>query len=295
MSMRAIVLVLFALGAALGTVFFAQNWMDAQRAAMAAQVPEPPPESLRTEVLVMKENLPSGSFVKPEHLRWQPWPDGNLAPSYVVKGTRELNDFVGAVVRTGISGGEPITDGRVVKPGDRGFLAAVLEPGKRAISVSINATTGISGLVFPGDRVDLILTHNIPEETEGKKKVRRASETVLHNIRVLAVDQTVDDQTGEPEVAKTATLEVTPKQAEAIAVVTELGRLSLSLRSLAREDGTDEDANPGSMVDGTPTFTLDTDVSLLLERPAQPKRARGPVVNVVRGLKSATQEVVPHK
>lgn len=295
MSMRAIVLVLFALGAALGTVFFAQNWMDAQRAAIAAQVPEPAPESLQTEVLVMKEDLPAGSFVKPEHLRWQPWPDGNLAPSYVVKGTRELDDFVGAVVRTGISVGEPITDGRVVKPGDRGFLAAVLEPGKRAISVSINATTGISGLVFPGDRVDLILTHNIPEEKEGEKKVRRASETVLHNIRVLAVDQTVDDQTGEPEVAKTATLEVTPKQAEAIAVVTELGKLSLSLRSLAREDETDGDANPGFVVNGKPSFTLDTDVSFLLERPKQVKRPKGPIVNVVRGMKADAQEVVSYR
>ncbi len=295
MSMRAIVLVLFALGAALGTVFFAQNWMDAQRAAMAAQVPEPRPESLRTEVMVVKEDLPAGSFVKPEHLRWQPWPEGNLAPSYIVKGTRELDDLVGAVVRTGISEGEPITDGRFVMPGDRGFLAAVLEPGKRAVSVSINATTGIAGLVFPGDRVDLILTHNIPEEKGGKKKMYRASETVLKNIRVLAVDQTVDDQTGEPEVAKTTTLEVSPKQAEIIAVVTELGRLSLSLRSLAREEQADGDANPGSMVDDKPSFTLDTEVSLLLERPKQPKRPKGPVINVVRGLKADTVEVVPYK
>jgi pilus assembly protein CpaB len=171
----------------------------------------------------------------------------------------------------------------------------VLEPGKRAVSVSINATTGIAGLVFPGDRVDLILTHNIPEEEGGKKKMRRASETVLKNIRVLAVDQTVDDQTGEPEVAKTTTLEVTPKQAEIIAVVIELGRLSLSLRSLAREEQADGDANPGSMVDDKPSFTLDTEVSLLLERPKLPKRPKGPVINVVRGLKADTVEVVPYK
>ncbi|MEE9140001.1 MAG: Flp pilus assembly protein CpaB [Alphaproteobacteria bacterium] len=297
MSVRVIVLSLFALGAAFGTVFFAQSWMDAQRAAIAAQVPEPGPEKALTEVLVIKEDLSAGSFVKPEHMRWQAWPDDNLTPAYVIKGTRQSDEFVGAVVRNGISAGEPITDGRVVKPGDRGFLAAVLEPGKRAISVAINATTGISGFVFPGDRVDLILTHKIPARNAGDKTVRRASETVLTNIRVLAVDQTTENQPGEPEVAKTATIEVTPKEAEIVAVIIELGKLSLSLRSLARDDEAEGAAGARLAEGGGRTFTRDTDVSVLLAPAVRPTRSqsKGPVVNVVRGLKTQPQEVLEYE
>lgn len=283
MSLRVIVLVLVAVGAALGTVVFARSWIDAQRAAITARVPPPESETPAPEILVTKVALPAGSFVKPEHLRWQPWPDENLADAYVVKGTREMEEFIGAVARNGIVVGQPITDGAVVKPGDRGFLAAVLEPGKRAISVSINATTGISGFVFPGDRVDLILTQNLRESAEGEKSVRRASETVLGDLRVLAVDQTTNDQENEPAVAKTVTLEVTPKQAEVITVAAELGKLSLSLRSLAFDE------KNGVKVAPRRTHTWDSEASRLLPPPAV-AGAASRTVHVVRGEKSETQE-----
>lgn len=290
MSIRVIVLVLFALGTAVGTVVFARTWMDAQRAAITARVPPSEAETPAPQILVTKAALPAGSFVKPEHLRWQAWPDDNLAQSYVLKEDREMDEFVGSVARSGIVVGQPITDGTVVKPGERGFLAAVLEPGKRAVSVSINATTGISGLVFPGDRVDLILTQNITQTTAGEKSVRRASETVLTDIRVLAVDQSTDDQENEPAVAKTVTLEVTPKQVEIISVVTELGKLSLSLRSLAH-DGTDGVASgSGSKVVARRTHTWDSEASILLPPPAGPGSSPTRTVNVLHGDKAETQE-----
>ena len=104
----------------------------------------------------------------------------------------------------------------------------MLKPGERAVSVSVNATTGISGFVFPGDRVDVILTHAIQESDKGGNEndrvMRHAAETILTNIRVIAVDQTINDQTSEPAVAKNVTLEVTPKQAEIVSLVSELGR-----------------------------------------------------------------------
>jgi pilus assembly protein CpaB len=139
------------------------------------------------------------------------------------------------VVRKRIAAGEPIIDGAVVKPGERGFLAAVLEPGMRAVSVPITPTSANSGLIFPGDRVDLILTQSLVESEE-EGSIRRVSETVLNDIRIIAmgVDTGDDPREGEAnEKAKTATLEVTPRQAEEVALLTELGKLSLSLRSLA--------------------------------------------------------------
>src|SRR3546814_3392463 len=123
-----------------------------------------------------------------------------------------------------------------MRPGDRGFRAVVLRPAFRAIVSRVNATSGVSGLVFPGDRIDIILTHSITDNSREQAIERRASETILENVRVLAIDQTVDENAAEPTYASNFTLEVTPKQAEMLSVVRELGSLSISLRSLAKNE-----------------------------------------------------------
>jgi pilus assembly protein CpaB len=305
MKMRVVLLIVLAFGAAMGTVYFAHNWMEAQRAAMSQA---PAPEPAHNEILVAKEDLPAGTLIKPEQLRWQAWPDASMAATYVPKdGKRAPEDFAGAVVREGLSTGQPITDSIVVKPGESGFLAAVLAPGMRAVSVSINATTGISGFIFPGDRVDVILTQNIKHEGEEQKDiVHRASETVLSNVRVIAVDQTTNDQEEKPVVAKNVTLEVTPKQAEVVTLASEIGKLSFSLRSMVRDesgpsvpeqiaqredvaDKSDADKKP-EQKDGKPapapgrhTFTWDSEASVLL--------GRGRPVNVLHGEKAETQDL----
>ena len=144
----------------------------------------------------------------------------------------------------------------------------MLSPGKRAVTVAVNATSGISGFIFPGDRVDLILSHSI-DRIDEEGVVRQASETFLTEIRVLAIDQTTDDQNGEPAIAKTVTIEVTPKQAEKVTLIPDLGRLSLSLRALQVAD----DGNGPIQPAGTKTaergtgYTLDTEVSALLAAP----------------------------
>jgi pilus assembly protein CpaB len=234
MNPRTLILAFVALSLAGLTALFARHWLDAQRVVVAAPAPAPAP-SPGIEVLVAREALPTGTFVKPEQLRWQAWPEKGLNQAYIVKGKGDMNAFVGGVVRQLIAAGEPITAARIVTPGDRGFLAAVLKPGMRAVSVSINAETGISGLVFPGDRVDLIVAQKFKQKNAlpGQAEERRASETVLEDVRVLAIDQNTKDGNEKPAVAKTVTLEVTPKQAESIAVAIELGKLSLSLRPLA--------------------------------------------------------------
>ena len=152
MRTRAILLVLVALVLAGGTVFLARGWLNAQRLAMQENQSTVVVENPSIRVLVAKEDLPAGRFVKPEHLRWQAWPDDTVAPTYVIENERPMEDFVGGVVRASIAAGQPITDIRVVKPGQQGFLAAVLESGMRAVSVSVNAETGLAGFVFPGDR-----------------------------------------------------------------------------------------------------------------------------------------------
>ena len=313
MTLRTVLLVLLALTVSIGAAWFARNWIEAERAAIAGSIPPPPKPRETPKVLVAKADLPTGTFVKAEHLRWQSWPDDALADNYLVKGKRGLKSMVGAVARHRIAAGQPVTDTLLVKPGDRGFLAAVLTPGTRAISVAVNATTGIAGFVFPGDRVDMLLTQNFKS---GDTK-RRTSETVIRDLRVLAVDQRTDDQNGKVTVAKTTTVEVTQKQAEMIAVAAELGRLSLSLHSLAKVSGSPESPAIGHPSNGSgretvrpaalgtagmlaaisggltgkadkakkPTITWDREVSRAVEAGPQ-KQHR---VTVMRGAKATTK------
>ncbi len=297
MRARLIMLVIFAFTAAGTTVFAAREWLATQRNAMASVAVERVPEPAKVQVLVAKLNLPAGVLVKADDLRWQAWPDESVPKSYVTKGKFDEEAFVGAVVRQGIAAGEPISRTRVVQPGDNGFLAALLSPGMRAITVPVNATTGISGFVFPGDRVDLILTHQIEFQDDGDRP-RQASETVLSNVRILAIDQTTDDLGEEPRLAKTATLELTPKQAEIVTLITDLGRLSLSLRSLQREgeelvelaagpdDQPDLLAQPRAI--RARGYTWDSEVSRLLRPPSGPGTTR--VLQLVRGNESSELE-----
>ncbi|PCJ58082.1 MAG: Flp pilus assembly protein CpaB [Rhodospirillaceae bacterium] len=273
LSLRSIALILMAIVLSVGTALFARGWIHAERVALAAQSGIREPSAPAMAILVVRDDLPAGSFVKPNQLRWQAWPEESLSPAYIVKGKGKREDFVDSVVRSGIAAGEPITEGRIVRPGERGFLAAVLTPGRRAVTVSINATSGIAGFIFPGDRVDLILTHGIRLNSGENARVKRVSETVLRNIRILAVDQKTDDQNGEVEIAQTATLEVTTKQAEMIVMLTEMGKLSLSLRSLA--ENSIPLARPGK---NQRSYTWDSEVSPLIASETRP-------IMVTRGSK----------
>jgi pilus assembly protein CpaB len=282
---RTIVLSLVALLMAGVTAFLVQGWMNSQRAALNAKIP---PKPVHTEVLVAKKNLPTGTLITPAYLEWRPWPEKGIAPTYLVNGRAKLEDLVGSVVRSGIVAGEPIVMARIAKPSDRGFLAAVLRPGMRAMSVPVSATTGISGFLFPGDRIDLILTHHAAAGEGEAKTNTRASETVLENIRVLAIDQSTDDQNAKPSVGKTATLELTPKQVEMVSVAAMLGHLMLSLRSLPPDDGKDGEppaAEPEQAYRGR-SLTTDDEVSRLIGREVDTH-----VVVIARGSKKEAARV----
>src|SRR5918995_2405028 len=281
MGLRRIIVLLVAVVAAGATAMYARSWIEGQQKNVT-MVAAPASEQVY-EVLVANATLPAGSFVKPQHLRWQRWPTDDVPDSYVLNGVRSDEEMVGAVVRKRIATGEPITDGAVVKPGERGFLAAVLDPGMRAVSVPLTPTSSNSGLIFPGDRVDLILTQSLIE-SESEGSIRRVSETVLSDIRIIAMgaDTRDDPREGEAnEKAKTATVEVTPRQAEEVALLTELGKLSLSLRSLAASTSEDVAALPA-----TPSLTWDRDVSSVLRSGRISSR-----LLVLRGRKSQDVEV----
>jgi len=282
MSFKNVLLLFIAVGAASLTALAAKNWISSERAAILASVPAVQPQKLNSvDVLVVVNDLKAGAFVRAENLKWQPWPEEGLADGYVIKGKHQKDGFIGAVVRNAITTGQPITDKRVVHPGERGFLAAVLSPGNRAVSVPVNATSGISGFIFPGDRVDLIVTSKFnARNDDGENRVRHLSRTLLSGIRVLAIDQKTESRDGEVNPAKTVTVEVNPKQAEKVAMGMAIGTLSLSLQSLARDGGKDEPA--GSLVISDAGYTMDTEINSMITGFAK-TGGEGRKVHVLRG------------
>lgn len=235
MDRKKLVLLLGALIIAVGTAFVARTML----AGAGAPVAEAAAQPTGPRVLVAKRALPVGTIITADSVAFQPWPSELVQDAYFLDGTADLNALMGTVVRYPVTAGEPVTQGALVAPGDRGFLAAALGPGMRAVTVPVSAQTGVAGFVFPGDRIDLVLTQSV----EGDGTALKAAETVLSNLRVLATDQTTEQTTDEAgktvvNTFQTVTLEVTPKIAEKIAVAQTIGQLSLVLRSI--RDSSDE-------------------------------------------------------
>ena len=233
MDVRKLMLLIGALVVAAVTAVTAKNLFSGASAPTAAAAPVP----AGPEVLVAAKPLPVGTIIDAESFRYQRWPESISQPAYYIKGQPGANPqaLIGSVVRNEISAGQPITQGSVVKPGERGFLAAALGPGMRAVTVPVSATSGVAGFVFPGDRVDVVLTQEVTGGGDGPPL--RASETIVRNMRVLATDQRMDakGEDGKPKLERTSsvTLEATPKIAEKIAVAQTIGQISLSLRSIS--------------------------------------------------------------
>jgi pilus assembly protein CpaB len=245
MDARKLILLVGALIIAAITAFMARNLMVGSPTPLAGAVaPSQQPENT-TEVLVATRALPPGTILDPEAIKFVAWPKELIEGAYYIKGEADPVKLQGTVVRYAIPAGQPVTQGALVKPGDRGFLAAALGAGMRAVTVPVSAQSAVAGFVFPGDRVDLVLTQSVPGGGDGPPL--KASETILRNLRVLATDQRTDKQTddnGNTVVTtySTVTVEATPKIAEKIAVAQTVGQLSLSLRSIADNQGELEQA-----------------------------------------------------
>jgi pilus assembly protein CpaB len=234
MNVKKLALLVGALVIAVITAFMAKNMFAGAGAQQAAAAPAVP---LGPKVLVAKKALPVGTIIDAESLAYQPWPKELMQSAYYVEATPDGDPkkLLGTVVRYPITAGQPVTRGALVGPQDRGFLAAALGPGMRAITVPVNPSTGVGGFVFPGDHVDLMLTQQV--EGGGDGPALKVTETIVRNIRVLATDQRVNSQDEEGKTSvklfANVTFEVTPRIAEKIAVAQSLGTLSLTLRSIA--------------------------------------------------------------
>ena len=231
MDRKKLLLLVGALVIAIGTALAARSMFAG---ASAPETQAAPAKPQGPKVLVAQRSLPTGTIITADSVSFQQWPKEMVENAYFINGEANMKKLLGTVVRHPITAGEPITQGALVKPGDRGFLAAALGPGMRAITVPVSDKTGVSGFIFPGDRVDLMLTQSVKADDGPELK---ASETVLRNLRVLATDTSTTQETvnGKTVVRsyKNVTMEVTPRIAEKIAVAQTIGTLSLSLRSLA--------------------------------------------------------------
>lgn len=225
------ILLVVALVVAVGTALMARS-MFAGNATPTVAAATAEPEGPR--VLVATRKLPIGTIITADALQFKLWPKEMVQDAYFVEGSADMNQLLGTVSRFPITAGQPVTQGALVMPGDRGFLAAALGPGMRAVTIPVSAKTGVAGFIFPGDRVDLLLTQAVGGRGQ---EAFSASETVLRNLRVLATDQRTDSNIvdGKTTVTKTSlvTIEATPRIAEKIAVAQKLGALSLALRPLA--------------------------------------------------------------
>ena len=277
MDVKKVALLVGALIVAGISAFFVNTLISGTPApqAQAAPVEQGP------EVLVATVALPVGTIIQPTAFRWQRWPAELVDPAnYIIKGKANTEELVGTVVRNAITAGQPITQGVLVRPGDRGFLAAALGPGMRAVTVSVDGKAGVAGFVFPGDRVDLMLAQSV----EGDGQPLKTAETVIRNLRVLATDQrsappdvaaTKLEGEGQPDVRtfNLVTLEVTPRLAEKIAVAQSLGTLSLSLRSIADNQMELDNAIASGTVTLPPNATPADEARMIAQIAAQPADA----------------------
>lgn len=315
MDVRKLLLLLGALMVAGVTAFAARSLFDEPVVSSAAAA-ERPAQPTGPKVLVAVKPLPLGTILTAEMTAFQPWPKDMVNDAYFLSDGTDAAKLVGKVVRFSVIAGQPVPKGALVGPGESGFLAAALGPGMRAVTVSVSDTTGVGGFVFPGDRVDLLLAQDVG----GEGPALKVAETVLRNVRILAVDQRVDESATEAKVGRTVTLEVTPKLVEKITVAQSIGTLSLSLRAITDNaaeleraiasgevsvgDNQDSAADRALELavarapsDANPTFTTGGEVSRFqrTSMPAQKAaddsgapstpadKPKGPVVRIARG------------
>ena len=229
-------LLLGALVIAIGTALAARSLLmgaSAQKADAAVQAAPTGPK-----VLVAQRALPVGTIITADSIGFQQWPKDMVQDAYFVEGEADMSKLLGTVVRFPVTAGQPVTQGALVKPGDRGFLAAALGAGMRAVTISTSGKSGVAGFIFPGDHIDLMLTQTVRGSEGGSgDQPLKTTETILKNLRVLATDQSTESEVVDGKTVvhefRMVTIEVTPRIAEKIQVAETIGTLSLALRSIA--------------------------------------------------------------
>jgi pilus assembly protein CpaB len=264
-----VVLIVLALGAAVIAAYLANQWVRSQQAPTPAQTAQ---QSVDTDnVLVAARDITPGTILKPDDLRWQAWPSSGIDQDRMIVQPKPgvetqqpaqdpQQDFLEHIARRQIMSGEPMSKEMVIKQGDGSVAAANITPGSRAVTINVAPNQGVAGLVLPNDHVDIIMNTPVRDLTgiQGWKDVvlRFTSETILKDIRVVAINQTLshDPTKGVAEPGNLVTLEVTPAQAEKLLIAQQLGQLTLSLRSLVTPPNDNKE----------PTYTFDVRASKAL-------------------------------
>jgi pilus assembly protein CpaB len=233
MSVRQIIVLAVALLAAIGALVMVRGLgARPQKAEQTVAITGP-------RVLVASKDVAPGVALQPSDLEWRMWTPTALSPSFIEESedAKALETYTGAVARQALVAGEPIIEGRIVKPGEQGFMAAIVTPGLRAVSVPISGETAASGFILPNDRVDVILTRKVTVlDIGGGSTEEVRSGIVLNDVRVLAIDKTYKNETSttapEPIEGSIALLELSPRDSELLAMADEMGDLSLALRPI---------------------------------------------------------------
>ena len=231
------------------TVAIAAGGVAAMLAGRTEKPPEvkvePAPQIATIDILVAKTDIAMGQAVSPGDIQWQAWPAGTATGNFIRKSDRPgaIETLSGSIARVPFITGEPIREAKLVNAKGSGFMAAILPSGMRAVSTQISPETGAGGFILPNDHVDVILTRRDREAEKAAGTEVHSSETILSNIRVLAIDQTVEEKNGQKVVVgKTATLELASSQVETLTLSQQLGSLSLALRSIT--DATRDEPQP---------------------------------------------------
>ena len=325
MRLTIIGLILLAFVAAGGAALTAKRYLDSQAKIQTSKVAQKVEEPA-IYVVVADRRIAVGTTLTKSAMRWQKWPDDAVEAMFISaykKDNKVLRKFVGAMTRQSIAAGTPMTEDMVFRRGKAGFLSGIVDEGLRAVSLKVDVVSGVGGFILPGDRVDVLvtfdarqLTQNLEQSSasrgeEGRRNesyaerdvgpAKYSSETILKNVRVLGIDQSFKDVEGEASVVKSVTMEVSPKQAEVLAVGRAMGKLSLALRSWAGNGTGTQSGTYTADVDISPT--LQSIMSRLSDKgrrksSATPSRFKGILqggqratrVRIVRGDKEVTQE-----
>ena len=221
----------------------------AGRSEKPAPAPEQPAKIETMDILVAKSDIAMGHTLSPQDMQWQAWPPDTNISSAIKKKNRPdaIESLAGTIARMPFVAGEPIREAKLVNAKGSGFMAAILPSGMRAVSTQISPETSAGGFILPNDRVDVLLTRRDNEAAKAAGTEVQTTEMILKNIRVLAIDQTLGDKDGQKVViGKTATLELSPRQAETMTLAQKIGSISLALRSItdaSSDDKSDDDQN----------------------------------------------------
>ena len=191
-------------------------------------------------VLVSIADVGRGDRITEEMLDWQAWPNESIAPSFIVQETQPqaIPELVGSVVRSDIYTGEPMNMSKIVRAGDSGLMAALLEPGMRAVTTRVSTDSAAGGFIMPGDRVDIVMTRQLPRDRgEGAQLAQYAATTIFQNVKVLAMNQTFSTGPDSPAAlgaVSFATFELNQRDAELLEEMSKAGTISLTLRGIRK-------------------------------------------------------------